>query len=62
MNVRQRAGVSMAISGVVALGVGIVIGSTGDTPAWVDIVIRGLSVILPLIGFTVNFPSDTNPK
>lgn len=62
MNSRQKAGIGMAISGVVALGLGIVIGSTTATPAWVDIVIRGLSVILPLIGFTVNFPSETNPK
>ena len=62
MNSRQKAGVGMAISGVVALGVGIVIGSTTTTPAWVDLVIRGLSVLLPLIGLTVNMPSDTNPK
>ena len=62
MNSRQKAGVGMGISGVVGLALGIVIASTTTTPGWVDIVIRGLSVILPLIGLTVNLPSDTNPK
>lgn len=62
MNSRQRAGVTLAISGVVSLGVGIVIGTTVTTPAVVDLVLKVLGTLLPLIGFAVNFPSDTNPK
>lgn len=62
MNARQKAGIGMAISGVVSLGVGIVVGSTSDTPAWIDLCIKVLSTVLPLLGLAVNFPSNTNPK
>jgi hypothetical protein len=62
MNSRQKAGLSMGISGVVALGVGIVVGSTTATPTIVDIVLKILATVLPLLGLVVNFPSDTNPK
>ena len=62
MNNRQKAGIGMGISGAIGLAVGIVIATTTNTPQWVDIVVRGISVLLPLIGLTVNLPSDTNPK
>ncbi len=62
MNSRQKAGVSLGITGVVSLALGILIGSTVDTPAWVDLVLKVLGTLFPLIGLTVNLPSNTNPK
>jgi len=62
MNSRQKAGIGMAVSGIVSLGIGIVIGSTTSTPVWVDLVVKVLSTVLPLIGLAVNFPSNTNPQ
>lgn len=62
MNQRQKAGVSLGITGIVSLGVGIVIGSTVDTPAWVDLVLKVMGTLFPLIGLTVNLPANTNPK
>jgi hypothetical protein len=62
MNTRQRAGVGLGVSGIIALALGIIVGTTGVTPAWVDPVLRVLGVAFPLVGIAVNFPSDTNPK
>lgn len=62
MNARQRAGVSLGVSGLVALAVGIVIGLTHDTPMVVDVILKVLGTVLPLLGLTVNLPSNTNPK
>lgn len=62
MNARQKAGLGMAITGIVSLGVGIVVGTTTDTPAVVEIILKVLATVLPLLGFTINFPSNTNPK
>jgi len=62
MNQRQKAGIGMAIGGIVSLGVGIVIGTTVSTPVWVDLVVKVLSTVLPLLGLVVNLPTNTNPK
>lgn len=62
MNSRQKAGVSLGITGIVSLGVGILIGTTAETPVWVDLVLKVLGTLFPLIGLTVNLPSNTNPK
>ncbi len=53
---------SLGITGVISLGLGILIGSTVETPVWVDLVLKVLGTLFPLIGLTVNLPSNTNPK
>lgn len=62
LNSRQRAGVSLAVSGIISLVVGVVIGFTVETPRIVNIALDILASLFPLLGLVVNFPSDTNPK
>lgn len=62
MNTRQKAGVTLGISGFITLVVGIFALSTPDTPAWIQTLVNILSTTLPLVGLMVNLPSNTNPR
>lgn len=62
MNNRQKWGLGLAISGLGTLVVGIFGITSAITPSWVDLALRGLSTVLPLLGIVVNFPANTNPK
>lgn len=59
MNARQKAGLSLGLSGLITLGLGIVTGLTTVDPPWLSIILGVLTFCFPALGLTINFPTNT---
>lgn len=62
MNNRQKAGISMLVSGLASVFVGVFVSIVPDTPVWIKTAMDIMSFAFPAFGLVVNFPSNTNPK